>query len=305
MKKLLVFTAIITLISCETQLEIELPPQESKLVLNEVLYSDSTLKAEVSKSISILENEFDLSVTGATVNLYENEVLMGQMQEAPNEPGKYFSNVIPSTNNYYKITVAKDSYETIEGSTFFHEASPITQVESSLQPSYNDPFGGEYNYRRFNVTFSDPATEVNFYNISVYTKSCYIDINGDSTCSFYRSSIEAVYDPVLNAASNDFTYYDFGIPFDDSYFNGNNYTLSFDVWAEVYDGEEFAGSDSTYYIVLGTTDEAFYNYNKSISAYNFANGNPFAEPVQVYSNIQNGFGVLGSNSEYAYPYKLD
>ncbi|NQY66446.1 MAG: DUF4249 family protein [Flavobacteriales bacterium] len=40
-------------------------------------------------------------------------------------------------------------------------------------------------------------------------------------------------------------------------------------------------------------------YNRSFELYNESYGNPFAQPVQVYSNIENGFGIFaGRNKSY-------
>ena len=38
----------------------------------------------------------------------------------------------------------------------------------------------------------------------------------------------------------------------------------------------------------------FYLYNKSVQESDGIGGNPFTDPVQVYTNIQNGFGCFGA-----------
>ncbi len=50
--------------------------------------------------------------------------------------------------------------------------------------------------------------------------------------------------------------------------------------------------------------EAYYNYMKSITKYGMSLGNPFSQPVQVYSNINNGFGIFAGGNIYQQIVKL-
>ena len=43
-------------------------------------------------------------------------------------------------------------------------------------------------------------------------------------------------------------------------------------------------------------DKPFYKYVVSNEAYQAAHNNPFAEPVQVYTNITGGFGIFSGYS---------
>lgn len=292
---ILCFTAF----ACESTIDIELPEEPSKLVLNEVVNTDSVVVVEISKSQSIQETQSELRVTGAAVTLYENNNLVGTLQEDPTLYGSYRSDLIPTAGNNYTVRVEKEGFESISGTTFLHFPTPINQIKSSLRSLTSD------DYRRFEVTIADPQQDLNFYALDVFVLDYYLGPAGDTLTYEQWIPISFVYDPVLQGATNDFSSYNFGIPFDDTYFNGESYTLIFDI--QVYledDGTELIGYDNTYYIRLNTTDEDFFRYNRSISAYDQANGNPFAEPVQVYSNIENGFGLLGSSAKYVQGYPI-
>jgi hypothetical protein len=47
---------------------------------------------------------------------------------------------------------------------------------------------------------------------------------------------------------------------------------------------------------LVNTSEAYFNYLKSFNMYQRASGNPFATPVQVYSNVENGMGIFAGGT---------
>lgn len=49
-------------------------------------------------------------------------------------------------------------------------------------------------------------------------------------------------------------------------------------------------------VQLSNISKEFYDYQKSLSEHNRTDDNPFAEPIQVYTNVRNGFGcVAGYN----------
>ena len=78
----------------------------------------------------------------------------------------------------------------------------------------------------------------------------------------------------------------------DQNFNGEDYSLTFSVinYAELKDMELFGE------IRLVNTSEAYFNYLKSFNMYQNTINNPFATPVQVYSNVNNGMGIFAGGT---------
>ena len=50
------------------------------------------------------------------------------------------------------------------------------------------------------------------------------------------------------------------------------------------------------YVKVSRITEDYFRYVKSYHTYYNASGNPFAEPVNVFSNIKNGFGNFSAYS---------
>lgn len=46
-------------------------------------------------------------------------------------------------------------------------------------------------------------------------------------------------------------------------------------------------------VYFSNVSESSHYYNRSFQLYQETQGNPFAQPVQVFSNITNGFGIFG------------
>lgn len=63
-----------------------------------------------------------------------------------------------------------------------------------------------------------------------------------------------------------------------------------------YKSETVPDSDKIIRVQLSNISKEFYDYQKSLSEHNRTDDNPFAEPIQVYTNVKNGFGcVAGYN----------
>jgi len=63
-----------------------------------------------------------------------------------------------------------------------------------------------------------------------------------------------------------------------------------------YKSKRIPDSDKVIRVQLSHISKEFYDYQKSLTEHNRTDDNPFAEPVQVYTNVKNGFGcVAGYN----------
>ncbi|MCD6555944.1 MAG: DUF4249 family protein, partial [Bacteroidales bacterium] len=106
-------------------------------------------------------------------------------------------------------------------------------------------------------------------------------------------------DPVLNKNNNEFIIDGInGRVFSDELFNGNAYTLKFIADFYNYKSDEYVKeiNDEQYPVIivlkLLKVTEAVYNYIFSFNLNEQTRFDPFAQPVQVYSNVENGLGLF-------------
>jgi len=62
---------------------------------------------------------------------------------------------------------------------------------------------------------------------------------------------------------------------------------------QVYDKAEF---DPRVMVELQAITPEFYRYLKSVELYRVTESDAFSEPIQIYSNVKNGWGIFGSLS---------
>ncbi len=95
--------------------------------------------------------------------------------------------------------------------------------------------------------------------------------------------------------------------FDDSLMHGGNYTFTIDSPKVPYNGEGLGLITSEakesnpplpprVMIELQAVSPELYRYLKSAQLYRVTASDAYAEPVQIYSNVQNGWGILGALS---------
>ncbi len=83
-----------------------------------------------------------------------------------------------------------------------------------------------------------------------------------------------------------------------SFFDDDEKTVKTNYFTTYSGFNEFSGIDTIAYAFANAAvlncSKDFYLYNRSASLAEFSGGNPFSDPVLIYSNITNGFGCFGS-----------
>ena len=113
---------------------------------------------------------------------------------------------------------------------------------------------------------------------------------------------------------NDEVFQDGGSPwkdqglFNDLLFNGQTKSLEISIPNNEWSWGEAGYIWSYRYIglrfYLYNISQDYYYYRRSLELYNQTSGNPFAQPVQVFSNIQNGFGIFAGAQVNYFDYDL-
>lgn len=279
---LILFSFIIFLISCEKTLKynFDIPENEKKIVVNSVLCPDSLVKVNISKSMSIRENNNSFQyLDNAEAKLFENDVLIETLHYTKN--GNYFSSDFkPEENKKYEIKVSVPNMNNVDANTVIPAKTNIISVDTLTVIDH------EYEYDEkkleFNIKFKDNIEIDNYYQIEC--RYSYKEIYGDEDV-FYKDYIEAD-EEILNIQNIDGT-----ILLEDKIIAGEDFNLKFRVPIYI-----FTEQIKEYRIYLNSISKEYYLYLVTRSAQEETEDNPFAEPVQVFNNINNGCGICGSYS---------
>lgn len=281
---------ILSIISCEKVIPFDDNEISPKMAINGIFQSDTTWKIHVSSSKSVIDSASFKNITNASVFILDgNENIIEELIHDTN--GFYLGSTSPQENFTYNLSII---HPTLDDITSRNEVpSIINLIGIDTATSYSN---GE-KYLDLTVNFEDPGNASNYYLVETYVIGLGLEIeNGDTL----ESGIDTSRAFML---LNDEVFQDGGSPwkdqglFNDLLFNGQTKSLEISIPNNDWNWGEAGFIYSYRYIglrfYLYNISQDYYYYRRSLELYNQTNGNPFAQPVQVFSNIQNGFGIFG------------
>ena len=289
MKKLFYIVFILSIISCEKVIPFDENQTTPKMVVNGIFQSDTAWRIHVSSSKSVIDSASFNNVVNASVLIEDdNGNIIDVLAHDTN--GFYIGNTIPQENFTYYLSVNHDIFDDITCSNEVPSLINFTGIDTAT--SYSN---GE-KYLDLTVNFEDPGNASNYYLVETYVIGLGLEIENGDTLDYEIDTSKAF------MLLTDEVFQDGGSPwkdqglFNDLLFNGQTKSLEISIPNNERSWDEDGYIWSYRYIglrfYLYNISQDYYYYRRSLELYNQTNGNPFAQPVQVFSNIQNGFGIF-------------
>lgn len=302
--------AILLFTSCERDSYIELPAHNSMLVINCKFNTDSLWLFRVSESLSMLDTANIKYNTSATIKILKDGQVVETLNNANQiKDGFYQSRTQPEIAETYSIEVSSNGFPTATASETLPKSIQVEDIETEIfvTEHYRDEYevyddeGNimpdtmevfEYWEFNYNISFviNDNSDESNYYSFFMYTQDTSYAWN-EETFEEDTSKL-AIYKNTVYLESNDpsVVILNNSTIFNDELFNGKNKRITFK-------GVGYSDKPSQrYYLKINALSEAYDNYERSYELYWNKDGDPFSEPVQVYSNVNNGFGIFAGFS---------
>jgi len=306
---IIIFAIILSVSSCKMKkkIDIDIDDTERHIVVNGIITKDSLITVRISKSQGILDDKKIEYLTSAKVKLYKNDIFVEEIQHT--DTGFYKSTVYPQIGVTYEINVDYDPLKSVIAATSLFEPNNIIKTDTSMQREgayiYNENDGyyeddedaSSYNIK-FKIKIKDKTGTNDFYFLALSVLNPAYDYEPPFSFLGY-SEISQVFntdDPVIKDNNQEFTLNgNYGVAFNDEMFKNSEYTLSLSssFYKNNYENED------TYIIVkLLTISQDIYRYIISHNLNEQVGGDPFAQPVQVYSNVENGLGLFSGYTVY-------
>ena len=294
MNRLLFLLSIsLAYISCEKVIPFEGDVNTPKFVINSVFESDSTFKVHVSSSRSVIDTASFKNIDDAIVTIKDrNENIIETLNHVEN--GFYKGQTFPQENQNYILEVNHPNYANITASDSLPSPIIINSVDTS---TIIDPING--NRLQISMNFDDPENTQNYYLIETYSVNEYLVIKNSDTTEYELDTTKqfmVLTDEVFQNGGSPWR--EQGL-FNDLLFNGQNKTLELEIpndsWSGSEDGYDWSYQTLTLRLYLHNITLSYYYYRTSLELFQNASGNPFAQPVQVFSNVENGFGVFAGS----------
>jgi len=284
--RLVLFLIISALMSCEKIIDITIPDRDRKIVVNGLISPDKPVSVNLSRSLSVLETDTLDFISGAEVTLFHGNDQVGKLKEGYS--GNYYlTDFLPQVGESYRLTASAGDLTPIEATALVPAVVPFMEVDTTT-------LTGEWGQKelRLRIKFHDPAGIKNIYAFGVDMTFKEYDYNTMTWTG--KKNTQPVYlfgnnDQFLQDESHEFQGKLF---FDDKLFDGMEKSVEFGLSDYTY-----FNSDTIWLTVrMEQIDPSYFLYIVSSEAYQQANGNPFSEPVQVFTNVNHGYGIFGGSS---------
>ncbi|MBA4408622.1 MAG: DUF4249 domain-containing protein [Bacteroidota bacterium] len=270
--------------SCEKDLNTAIDVFK-KPCFNCILNPDSVITATVSMSKSITNEGMPDKILDAVIELKEEGKPSLFLKHIGN--GKYKTDHKPSVGTKYSVEISIPNYLTLKATTIVPIRPEVKYIKGYLKPKE------EIKSRYSSLPFYPYTFEINdkpgLNRYWVYSMEKYIGNN-------YKWDFRSMY------YGPDFIQYDdFNKETDAGFLNGFYFLyylriLDSGIGSNVFQVNEECPVDQNYRYFFMDTDEHYDKYLKSTikQAMNDGDNLLFNEPVQIYSNIENGLGIFGS-----------
>lgn len=276
--------------ACERPTEIEIPPHEPKIVAESLRGQNELIHARISRTRSVTDPRPDFGqpdpylITNATVSLYENNTLIETLQyDANDEEYKaVIATVVPGKT--YKLIAKANGLPDAEAISATPSQTPINSLVFTPN-ARNDRDGNPLD--EIKIVFTDNSATEDYYLIRIWDanhfQSYYCVTTNDKDVE------KLVYEDPLYP--DDCLYPD-RLLIADKNFNGTTKTLTFYMSSGLLNPVITPGNIRRATVDLLHINFDYYKYIKSLNSYENAYENPFAEPVNLHSNVKNGHGLF-------------
>ena len=324
---LITIATAILLTSCEKEIEFNGEQTEPKLVINSVAVTGQPVKAYISKSYFFLDNEENAQVPDdVVVSLYVNGQPMGEMTpfmdtiwsatyywegETSYRLKKAFGHsYCPQVGDVIKITASANGFDDAAGTTSALPEKPTWRITGMLLKEKQMWFGfdeaqGDTVWHvdgtvdvKVEITDTQPGI-VDCFRLRINQESHYFD--GYDPQTYYYYAWPNYTDPIFDGVSPtgvDFVDYQLDEPngtFIDQLFDGRSYTINLPISFHYTVVEGMPSDFFRIEMYMEHFTKEYFNYlntsqqGSEMSAF-------FSEPVQTYSNVDGGFGIVGGRT---------
>lgn len=277
MKKLSYILPLLALWSCEKELDYELPDPGPQIVIDTRLKSGQGMEVFLSESVYSLSSADPKSRDDFEAWLYTDDPSSPfQLTAEAYNPG-YEPQFVYRTPHQVN---ANQNYRLVVRGPGFPEATVSERVPSPVEI---DTVTYNRTDKEFTFRFKDNGSTDDYYMITVN------ELGAD----------DLVYSS-LDLALEFFEFQDF---IGDSEFDGRQYGFVSYLKDDEFNGKtrelkvRIEGETSAVFVELRLhhISSSYYRHELTKSAYNYSDGF-FSEPSQIYSNVENGYGIMATSA---------
>jgi len=293
---------LLLLISCkkdffDSVVEVEVPEHRPQLTVAAHFYDQGDVYiVDVGHSVGILDTTAVDAVNDATVELLEddqvlfNSFKLRESLDATNNLYYTEDGINFAPEKTYTLKVNSPKYGQLSG-TQTMPTRVLIENATYEEDGAVDRWGERGD--EISIQFTDPLNEENYYEVTVYPELLVTTADSSFVVENYWAWTTPV-DPLLEEVADKLMLSDAGL-------DGTTYTLQVATFFreqlgyEQTNGGWLEGAEvelTAINITLLSVSKDYYIFQKSFASYQDNQDNFFAEPSNVYENIEDGIGIF-------------
>jgi len=292
--------AIVAFWSCEKPVTVNIPEKPPRIIINGWLGEDSVLSVHVGKSRYSLAPDVPgqlletYTVKNAVPVIFENNIPIDTLVYKANEY-KYTSvrNKKIRGGYNYVVKVNAPNFTEALAETIVPSQVALAGVQR-IRDARTNPSG--FPEDEIIVRLNDAAAEENFYLIQVYGRGYYAGPGYPISCVRTTDKDIEILRYDTDPMDPDNCFDGDQLLMKDVHFNGGQKVLRLYVESSML--QEYVNPGTGHvarpYIHVYQITKDHFKFLKSFNLYWSTEDNPFAEPVNVFSNVRNGYGVFSA-----------
>jgi hypothetical protein len=280
--------------SCSLVVDVDVPIQEPRLTVNSLFTPDSVWSVALNNSRNILDKEtfFMPRTVSEVVILDESENIISTLHQ--NGFGVYRSAEKPEEGKTYYIRISSPNQNSVTARGAIPKPVSILSIKTDTIITEKD--FGPHQVVVTEIRLKDPANETNYYRFNLYTKLVHEYIRYDT-----QETVRDTTTFILGLGEDSPELLEGTLPqsiISDTKFNGKEVTIRLMPFLPYYGYTVVEAA-----IVIHSLSEEYFKYMTTLELQHNTDGDPFAQPVKVFNNINNGFGIFAGYSSSYYSIK--
>lgn len=310
--KLILYLIVVIVSSCETVINVKVPFNGPIITVNGYIHPDSIVYLSLTQSKFILDEDPFIPIEDADIFLYEGEKEVEELLNAGN--GWYFGKFKPEVGKHYILKVEASTGETVYAEANVPQRVGIDQVKISDRSVMRN----FELHHVMEIKIDDPIDQNNLYELLLLANINEKVFRNDTIIHevFYHYEVDLAFENPRLEEHNSIRGSS-SLLFNDEILNNDRVLKIYAKSSQIEDlhtiDEKYEHEDGTIrllksdelQLVLRHVDQSYFNFKKSLKLHVQSKGNPFAEPVKVYSNIKNGLGIFAGYASSRYEIDID
>jgi len=249
--------------------------------------NENTHFIKVSESVFIFSDQTPQPIEEPNLELSINEHPVAVTYDRTLKESTYYKfNATLKPGDKIEIAAHTDVYGHLKGA----DVIPNTPQILDVTPEWFTGAADEISYLRTKIKIKDRQNESNYYRIVIHNRTIFPE-NDPEDITWQNQEVyvdqEILYKEITGSLGDSNTSM-FAI-FSDELFRDQEYTLN--VYIRM-DNFRYADAKQYVKVEIHSLSENLYHYLRSVEL--AANEDNFTEPIKIFSNINGGFGVLGT-----------